>query len=140
MSAKFFLVPGEIWGVMTVAQESLSEPYEGKVAVAEEILLRTKTKFYSSGTIQSTVLWPYQYSGWNTKDGARIYISELDLTHPKIIECYKAFSEAMNGSNRSLGATHHFAKTLNPWPSWASSPKMKFLTEIGNHRFYKEER
>lgn len=137
MESRLYIIPEYVWGAMTVAQEAIGEPYEGKVAVAEEILYRTKMKRYSDGTVMGTVLFPYQYSGWNTKDQARINIAHKEWHDPRIVECLKAWQEALGGSNYSKGATHHLnPKVLPSLPDWMN--KLPLVAEIGNHKFYKE--
>ena len=137
MESKLYIIPEYVWGAMTVAQEAIGEPYPGKVAVAEEILYRTRMRRYSDGTVMSTVLFPYQYSGWNTKDQARINISKKEWTDPRMQECLKAWQEALSGSNYSKQATHHLnPKVLDKLPDWMG--KLPQVAAIGNHLFFKE--
>ena len=129
------------WSVQTIAQEASSEPFEGKVAVAEVIRERTKTRFFSNGTIYSTVLWPWQFSGWNTDDPNRIRVAKMDLTHPMLIECIKAHEEAfLNNSNIVLGANLYHAVTMKDYPKWTASHKVSRVKQVGSHIFYREIR
>ena len=135
------LVPGKIWAVMTIRQEADSEPYEGKVAVAEVIRNRAETYYFSDGTIEGTVLKPLQFSGWNTSDPNRIRVSKLDDSDYLTQEAIRAYEEAFTGrSNRVLGANLYHAKTMIVYPNWSLSSKVTKITEIGNHIFYKENR
>ena len=135
------LIPEWVWGVNTVAQEASSEPFEGKVAVAEVIRNRTKTNFFSDGTVYSTVLWPYQFSGWNTKDPNRIRVAKMDLTHPMMIECIQAYEEAfVRNSNIVAGANLYHAVTMKDYPPWTADLKVSRVKQVGRHIFYKETR
>jgi spore germination cell wall hydrolase CwlJ-like protein len=139
--AKLYLIPEWQWAVLTIAQEASSEPYTGKVAVAEVIRNRMKTRHFSDGTIQSTVLWPYQFSGWNTRDPNRTRAANYELDSTVITDCIKAFKAAFESdSNFAMGANLYHAQTMKEYPSWTRSPKVQRLVQIGNHIFYKESR
>ena len=47
-----------------IADEAGNQPFEGKVAVGCVILNRQKAKYQSDGTIEGTVLFPDQFSGF----------------------------------------------------------------------------
>lgn len=131
------LVPDYMWGVITVWHEAQGEPYEGKVAVAEVILRRTKRKVMSDGTVAGTCLWPMQFSGWNAHDDSpkyreRIEGAKLDTADPVVNECVRAWYHAERGSNYAPEALHYFNPSLCN-PSWARGSKV--VAEIGNHRF-----
>jgi len=129
-----------VWGVMTIAQEALGEPLEGKIAVAEVIRNRMRTEYNSDGSIEDTVLRPYQFSGWNTGK-YRVQIAKLDLGHPDILDCIRAFSLAFDfETNHAKGANLYHASTMAHPPSWVNSPKVERLVQIGHHIFYKETR
>jgi len=122
----------DAWGVMTVWIEARGEPYEGKVAVAEVILRRSRKGFMSDGTIPGTVLRPWQFSGWNTDDSNRIRAAKIDDGDPVVAECLKAWEEAKAGSNFSGGALHYFNPSVIE-PMWAKAARV--VAEIGRHRF-----
>ena len=129
------------WSVQTIAQEASSEPFEGKVAVAETIRNRTETKFFSDGTIYSTVLWPFQFSGWNTNDPNRIRVAKMDLTHPMLIECIKAHEEAFLKRSKIVGnANLYHAVSMKDYPAWTASLKVTRIKQVGSHIFYHEVR
>lgn len=129
------IIPPDVWGKMTVWQESRGEPHEGKCAVAEVIIRRAQRKIFSDGTIPGTVLWPFQFSGWNPKDPNRILAARMDGDNPKYLECSAAWEEAAGGSDHSNGATHYYNPSIVT-PAWAG--KMKETAVIGHHRFMKE--
>ena len=131
------LVSDDTWGILTLLQEASGEPMAGKVAVAEEILNRTKQRFFSHGTVASTVLWPWQYSGWNTKDPNRLRTAVLDDADPEVRSCIEAWTRARTGPPSLPGVTHHYNPTIVPTPpDWVH--EMTLLAEIGHHRFYKK--
>lgn len=119
-------------GIVTVFQEAEGEPYEGKVAVAEVILRRTKMKYMSDGTVTGTVLRRLQFSGMNSDAANRIRSFQIDSDTPKVKECIEAWNEAKEGSNRSNGATHYYNPKIAS-PAWAEGAKI--TATIGDHRF-----
>lgn len=132
------LVSDDVWAALTIMQEAADQPYAGKLAVAEEIRNRTKFHIFSAGSVPSTVLWPYQYSGWNTKDPNRIRVSILDDTNPIVRDCIHAWAQAMQGSQTVPGVTHHYnPKIVTTPPDWVQ--EMDLVAEIGDHRFYKRK-
>ena len=68
------LVSDDAWAIMNIWIEARGEPYEGRVAVGRVMRNRMRLKFFSDGTVSNTVLYPYQFSGWNSsghgRDGA----------------------------------------------------------------------
>lgn len=90
---------------------------------------------FSDGTVASTVLWPYQFSGWNTKDPNRRKVATLDTDDRLVQACARAWQEAVNGSDLTKSATHYYAPAIVT-PEWAS--KMTVTARIGRHCFLKE--
>ena len=132
------LIPDLYWGILTVAQEARSEPFEGMVGVAEVIRNRTESKFYSSGTIASTVLWPYQFSGWNTTDKNRLICAGLELTDSVVRNILNAFDTVLNKrSDNTQGAVSYHGNYMNIFPNWALSSGFKKTVMIGRHIFYR---
>lgn len=128
------LISDDIWGIITVWQESRGEIYTGKVGVAEVILERTRSKLCSDGTVASTILWSKQFSGWNSTDPNRIKSAKLTYDTKGIQECMDAWQEAKQGSKLTKGANHYYNPKLVT-PEWAKD--MKETVVIGNHRFMK---
>ena len=126
------LVSDDLWGIMTVWQETRGEPYLGKVGVAEVIFNRTRQKFQSDGTVASTVLWPKQFSGWNSTDPNRIKAAKLTYDSKGVQECMDAWQEAKQGSRYVKRALHYYNPSLVT-PPWAT--KMQEVAIIGAHRF-----
>ena len=126
------LIADYLLGIVTVFQEAEGEPYEGKVAVAEVILRRTKRKYMSDGTVIGTVLRKYQFSGHNTDSANRIRSFQIDTSISVVNDCVKAWCEADRGSNLVPDAMHYYNPALCN-PPWARGAKV--VSEIGNHRF-----
>jgi len=129
------LVPDYLIGIATVFQEAEGEPYDGKVAVAEVILRRTKRKFMSDGTVVGTCLRRLQFSGWNNDSPNRIRSLQVDTSTPVVNDCVRAWMEAERGSDKSCGATHYANLSICN-PSWAAD--MEVSAVIGHHTFFKE--
>jgi spore germination cell wall hydrolase CwlJ-like protein len=129
------------WAVLTIAQEASSEPFEGKVAVAEVIRNRMLTRYSSDGTIYSTVLRANQFSGWNTTDPNRIRVAKMDITHPMMIECIQAYEEAFIKGSRLVGeANLYHAVTMKDYPPWTADLRVTRIKQVGAHIFYIEKR
>lgn len=135
------LIPDWNWAVLTIVQEASSEPFEGKVAVAEVIRNRMAARYQSDGTIVGTVLKPLQFSGWNTSDPNRIRVAKYEMTDPAVISSIQAFQEAFErNSTVARGATLYHAKTMFPYPPWSKDSRVKEVCRVGNHIFYIEEK
>lgn len=131
------LVPEWTWAVMTILQEARSQTFDGMLGVAEVIRDRTRLKFYSDGTVISTVLFPYQFSGWNTKDQNRIICGKLELDNPKVQLAIKAWKLAIKNNTESVGgALFYHSKHMNPFPIWVNG--VVKTTVIEDHIFYKK--
>jgi N-acetylmuramoyl-L-alanine amidase len=122
-------------GVACVWAEARGEPFEGKVAVAEVILRRTRLRYFSHGTVASTVLWPFQFSCLNTTDPQRLRMFDLDDADPVVQECVLAWYAAKAGSSHVPGAVLYHATSIEP-PAWAKSPKVRRVAQIHRHVFY----
>lgn len=138
------LLSPDFLAVITILQEASGEQNLGKLAVAEVIRNRTLLKhgsdgmIFSDGTVPGTVLWPAQFSGWNSTglNGLyRIRTASVKLDDPEVLECIRAWKSAINvKTNIVLGATHYFNPDI-VIPPWKGS--FKFLVKVGRHEFYK---
>jgi len=131
------MISEDALAVVTIMQEAAGEPYKGKVAVAEVIVNRMKAKYASDGTVAGTVLRPYQFSGWNTKDPGRIRNIMIDDTDHVVQECINAWEQAKHGSNTVQGAVLYLNKSLvDPLPEWAMPDSADEVAQVGQHTFY----
>lgn len=141
MDCDLSIVPEWMWGLMTVLQEARNQNLDGMIAVAEVIRDRTLQRFYSDGTVSGTVLHPYQFSGWNSKDPNRVICSTITWDDPRVQMAVKAWNIAVkNKTNVAGGALFYHSKHMSPFPDWALSPTMKVTARVGDHIFYREEK
>jgi spore germination cell wall hydrolase CwlJ-like protein len=129
------VIPDDVWGILCVFAESRGEPHEGQVAVASVIRNRTERRFFSDGTVASTVLRPYQFSWANTQDGQRTRVFSAKWEDAAWKAAARAWFES--ALSRPVGdATHYHSDAVSP--EWSRSPHMSFVRQIGHHRFYRE--
>lgn len=129
------LVPDETWAVLTIWQEARGEAAEGRVAVAEVIRNRMRRQYQSDGTVVGTVLRPYQFSGWNTRDVNRRLSAVLHDDDPSVIACRDAWHLALEGSEITNGAVLYCnPKVIAELPLWVAASRE--VAVIGRHHFY----
>ena len=134
------LFSDEALAVSTIWQEARGEPFLGKLAVAQVIRNRVLLKYNSDGTVAGTVLAPYQFSGWNTKDPNRVISVLIDTDDPVVDACRTAWLIAnQKGVGDKFPAVLFHASTMKEYPEWSKSTKVKKVAEIGNHIFYTDE-
>lgn len=129
------LVPARVWAVLTIWQEARGEDHVGRVAVAEVIRNRMAMKYASDGTVEGTVLRPYQFSGWNTKDPNRIAAAKVDSMDPIVIDCGKAWDESATSKLTKGAVLYLNPAVVNPLPAWAKQENRTAI--IGSHHFYR---
>jgi hypothetical protein len=130
------LISDDVFGKTTCWQEARGESHKGKVMVCEVIRTRTSLKLYSDGTVAGTVLFPFQFSGWNADDPNWRPSLVLDDSDPVVADCALAWSESET-TNYSKGATH-YVNLAHGRPSWANS--MQLVAVEDHHTFFKEQR
>lgn len=127
------LITEDDMALVAIFEEAEGEPYEGKVAVGEVILNRTKRKYSSDGTVTGTVLHRMQFSGMNADAANRIRSFSIDGDNDVVKDCIKAWAEAKAGSNLTKGAVMYYNPAICT-PDWAADI-VEVLAEIGNHKF-----
>lgn len=127
----------------TLWMEARGEPDEGIQAVANVILNRYKSKKWFAkidgvASIANVCLKEKQFSCWNKGDQCDTKLPEANHQSLQWKKCAEFATMAANDVLPDItgGADHYFAVSMKKAPSWAA--KMKFLCQIGNHRFYKE--
>lgn len=140
----------EDWfAIVTIAQEAIGESYEGKVAVAEVIRNRMAKKYTSDGTVIGTVLWKWQFSGWNPeklKDGklsavdVKAYLSrafkQIGQSNTALLDdCMKAWEDSKT-SKTTNGAVLYYAPAVVATPDWARPEVATQVAEVGGHVFF----
>lgn len=128
----------------TLWMEARGETDEGIQAVACVIYNRYKNrKWYSRilgiASLANVCLKKWQFSCWNPGD-------QCDTKLPKANKESRAWKTCENfailAANDKLpaivgDADHYYATSMKTPPAWAK--KMKFICQVGHHRFYKDE-
>ncbi len=127
-------IPDDVWGILCIFAEARSEPYEGQVAVGNVVRNRTKLRFYSQGTIASTVLAPYQFSWANTGDAQRTRVFSAVREDPAWRVASRAWFESEFSSPVGDALFYH-ADYVNP--EWSKANGIEFMKRIGRHLFYR---
>jgi len=125
-----------IFLVITVYHEARGEPALGQRNVVKVILNRAESKKWP---VENIVFARKQFSCWNSglKDPS-IWIKEI----PTLINVSRNVVDGFHdwqAGDRLEGATHYFSikgMAGNKPPYW--SEKMKFICEVGGHRFLRE--
>lgn len=143
------VVPDLIWGAMTIWMEGRSEGWDGQVCIAEIIRERTFARdipdhirkhmydFMPDGNVSTTVLWPYQFSCWNTKDPNRMKAAFLSFEDKMFDQCLRAWNFAIE---KETHLTQHALFYFNPaivtvMPKWVDDCVRTIVS--GKHHFYK---
>jgi len=150
------LITDDALAVITIYQEARGEDDATMLAVAEVIRNRATEKYMSDGTIAGTVLTPYQFSGWNTKDPNRVLSVKVDDATDSIIKrCQTAWLTVMgryipmqkdptilvgNFTNTVDNAVVYFKRAQSD-PVFVShvEQRMVFVCKLGGMEFYKEK-
>lgn len=133
------LIAPALLATLTILGEAEGEPYLGKLAVARVIRNRMALRYASDGTVAGTVFAPFQFSVWNTKEPRRVTVCKADVGS---VACRDA-AEAWKESGEAVMPDFHdvvLYHTTKVYPAWAASPKIEFVKQIGNHKFYREKR
>jgi spore germination cell wall hydrolase CwlJ-like protein len=128
-------ISDDLWGILCVFAEARGEPYDGQIAVANVIRNRTKRRFFSNGTIVSTVCAPHQFSWMNTGDAQRTRCLAASWDDPGFRLAAKAWFESEHRSEVGA-ATHYHADYVQPY--WARVAGMRYVKRIGRHLFYED--
>ena len=129
------VVPDDVWGILCIFAEARSEPYEGQVAVGNVIRNRTKRKFFSQGTVVSTVTHAYQFSWLNTGDAQRTRVFSALWEDPALKSAARAWFESEHRDEVG-DALYYHGDYVHPY--WAKANGIKFVKQIGRHLFYRD--
>lgn len=136
------VISDDALAVVTIYQEAASEPFEGKVAVAEVIRNRMLAHHESDGSVAGTVLDPFAFSGWNSTEKSgpikrlRIRSVQIDDADPAVVDCHRAWLEALKASNTVTGALYYYNPAgVDHTPDWVAD--CEFVAHIGHHLFYR---
>jgi spore germination cell wall hydrolase CwlJ-like protein len=113
---------------LNIFYEAGAEPLEGKIGVANVTMNRVTHEKYPD-SICEVVYQPYQFS-WTNNPKAKPSGKNWDMSK-NIARLYLTVGGFPDITN---GATHYHNNTVKP--KW--SYKMKKLTKIGRHTYYKK--
>lgn len=122
--------------ILCIFAEARGEEFAGQVAVANVIRNRTREKYFSNGTVISTVTWPHQFSWLNTADKQRCRVLSACWDEPGIKSAEAAWHESAR-TNEVGDALFYHADYVTPW--WASAERIEFVKRIGRHLFYRRK-
>jgi len=128
------VISDDVWGILCIFAEACGEPYEGQVAVGSIIRNRTKLRFYSQGTVVSTVLSPYQFSWTNTADAQRTRVLSAMWEDPAWRVASRAWFESEHSAPVGEALWYH-ADYVHP--EWSKAQGMELVKRIGRHLFYR---
>lgn len=124
--------------VATIVAEAGGEGYDGMLAVAEVIRNRMLSRYASDGTVEGTILRPFQFSCWNTaEEGARLRMWRLKREEPVVVEAERAWKASWRGTTRTHGAVLYYNPQLVAHPPGWVARAVPTVT-IGKHAFFRE--
>jgi len=121
----------EALAALTVYLEAGGESFAGKLAVAAVIRNRMRLRYNSDGSVQGTVLKPWQFEPWNTRSPNHV---ALDLSRKSMRDSLLAWLLVQDGRNIVDGAVLFYNPTLVQSPHWAKVTRK--VAAIGGHEFY----
>ena len=108
---------------------------QGKIAVGRVIRNRMRTRYFSDGTVAGTVLYPYQFSGYNTKDPNRIPSAMIDSDSLDVEECTEAWQRSATEDGGVGDAVLYYnPRYVTTIPAWAVASKQ--VAVVGAHVFF----
>ncbi len=129
------VIPASCLAIATLIGEAASEGPQGMLAVASVIRNRMEKKYTSDGTVAGTVLFPLQFSMWNTKDKARLMACRMAADHPIAIMAAEAWE--LSATQRPVRDSVLYHATYIAEPDWAKSQLTEFVAQIKRHRFFR---
>lgn len=122
---------------LCIFAEARGEPFEGMVAVGSVLRNRMARRYQSDGTVPGTVFRPWAFSWANTNDRQRVRVfgcMDDDPHYQKALEAWRA-----SETERPVGsAVLYHADYITP--GWASAATVRFVKQIGRHRFFDEDK
>jgi len=122
----------------TIWAEGRGEPVTGKIAIAYVIENRVNDGRFGKNHTE-VILARKQFSCFNTKKSVSKMRNPLKYDSFKVWkDCSEAVRLVMEEKveDPTSGATHYHGADIEP--SWAKG--MKFTKQIGNHKFYRENK
>lgn len=120
-----------------IYHEARGESIEGQLAVAKVILNRKSSNRYPN-TVCKVInqqlvkgVWQFSYKGDKKVLGKPIDKKSFDKAMKIAVLSYKLHEEGKDILPKVM-----YYHTVNVNPSWARSNKLKFVKQIGRHKFY----
>ena len=115
----------------TIAREATSGDFDDMVAVGKVLRNRLALGYYGK-TYQEVILKKWQFSCWNPG------VKQKERTQEQLKMASEAFE--LSAMKSDFPATHYYNPEVSGDPYWASSPQMKYLCKIGEHKYFQERR
>lgn len=117
------------WALLpkTIYYEARGEPFEGKVAVGEVLMARTRAKYRGKQNVAAVALDKFQFSPYLGP------VDEIDPEDDVFLECCNAAALAISGTTNYAKGALHFLNPDIARPSWYDPAKV--VASIGNHEF-----
>jgi len=116
---------GILWLTLNVYHEARGESVKGQMAIVYITLNRAKKR---NMTIKEVVLEANQFS-WTSRPEKEWKPKNIAL----FVKCGESVYKALDRKDFTNGSTFFHSKQV--YPDWKN--KMKYVTTIGNHLFYK---
>jgi len=124
------MIENLVWFALCIYFEAMGEQQEGQVAVGHVIMNRVEK---TGKSMKDVIIKPWQFSWLNQN---RPPVKDYDAFIKCVHAAYVCLEERLDGKDL-WGADHYFNPALAN-PSWARDPKkMRFVIEIGGHKFFK---
>ncbi len=136
----FWQAPDVALFATTLLLESGGEGEAGQEAVAQVIMNRISDERKRYGnTFKEVILRKYAFSCFNSNESKKAKKAILEIyQHGAIMDMVFQFMHDLNTCLVVKDATHYYNPKLAN-PKWADSEQMKFIIEIGNHVFMRED-
>lgn len=122
--------------VITVACEASNRSYRAKVLIVHTIMNRRGFRAYPK-TMAGVCLQRMQFSEWNAdacSNGNLLRVANMPSTDPVIVQCERAYVEALSDAEDPTNGSTHFYSTTIPEPYWAKDATLEI--EEDAIRFY----
>lgn len=129
------MIPDDVWGILCVFAESRGEPYEGQVAVGNVIRNRMAKRFFSDGSVCSTVTFRKQFSWMNDQDQQRTRVLAARWEEAAMSTAARAWFESEH-TNHVKDALLYHADYVAPY--WSKAHGIELVVRIGRHLFYRD--
>lgn len=128
------LINPEALAIATIWMEARGEGMDGMICVGEVIRNRMRRRYQSDGTIEGTVLRPYQFSGFNTRDANRTPALRLESDDPVVIQCGSAWQLSEETVMTRGAVLYYNPSIVTVRPPWVLASAE--VAHVGKHHFF----